>query len=457
MGWIQRHIRRTAAAGLALMTGAALLATTPAAAADGMRAACDEILAEAWNGINNGVVATPNGVRSNVLSDIEPGLDNPNQPAWHPSGEYVLFTAKLGDSFRDRVDVLATAAVDGSERRIFSLDIELDDRADLRDPAWSPDGSRLALAVEDAPGDRLLTADADGTNAAFVEFDLPGTIEFPRGPAWSPDGTRIASSVIIDGDQHIVVSDPDGSNAIAISAVGVDPPTGNGNPAWSPDGSRIVWNGRQGFFSSELFVADADGSNRALITDDGVDPTDNAGATWSPDGSRIAWRGTVDSTRVILTSAPDGSDRTDVSSTGDLPSLDVSVPRWSHDGTKLLWEAGIMADGPEIDLVAVIVADADGSDRVDIRVNLNEDPDRLRLSNARWSPVDDSILWSYNSRYFVSDDDGSDRVLITDDAGLIGVEEIRWSPDGETILATGTMNGVEAIVLLRADGTVLWS
>src|SRR5215510_3422251 len=56
----------------------------------------------------------------------------------------------------------------------------------MRDPAWSPDGKRLAIVVLD----RIWTMQADGHDATELTKG-PGS---EREPAWSPDGKRIAFS-----------------------------------------------------------------------------------------------------------------------------------------------------------------------------------------------------------------------------------------------------------------------
>src|SRR6185369_10961947 len=54
--------------------------------------------------------------------------------------------------------------------------------AGMRDPAWSPDGKRLAVVVLD----RIWVTQADGRDAIELT-KAPGT---EREPAWSPDGKR---------------------------------------------------------------------------------------------------------------------------------------------------------------------------------------------------------------------------------------------------------------------------
>jgi Tol biopolymer transport system component len=95
--------------------------------------------------------------------------------------------------------------------------------ADDRDPAWSPDGTRIAFSRfdrcsdVDGSGTMLCTGDilimsSDGSNVARVD---PGVPQVPhehiaagelRQPAWSPDGRKLAVAVSYcggDGDCHV--------------------------------------------------------------------------------------------------------------------------------------------------------------------------------------------------------------------------------------------------------------
>jgi hypothetical protein len=86
-------------------------------------------------------------------------------------------------------------------------------------------------------------------------------------------------------------------------------------PAWSPDAARIAFVTR-----GNLWVADADGTHRALLVRSGDQPA------WSPDGRRIAF------TRhgAVLTIRADGTDERRLATGAN--------PAWSPDGTRLAFD-----------------------------------------------------------------------------------------------------------------------
>ncbi|WP_433262970.1 VWA domain-containing protein [Actinosynnema sp. CS-041913] len=102
------------------------------------------------------------------------------------------------------------------------------------DPAYSPDGTRIAWT--EYPGSeqpaRVWVADADGSNARR----LSGR-EGQSEPSWSPDGTRLA---VTDGDSIGIVRVSDG---VLLSSVPKPDHlrSQDSTPAWSPDGGTIAF------------------------------------------------------------------------------------------------------------------------------------------------------------------------------------------------------------------------
>lgn len=162
-------------------------------------------------------------------------------------------------------------------------------------PAWSPDGARIAFA-------RALPYD-DGTFSGYNSFDVysinaDGTDEVrltdspthDSEPAWSPDGSRIAFSSARDGRREIYAMDASPEGAANVPARLTNKRGGNTAPDWSPDGARIVFeSGRDRPRSHdsvpEIYTMNADGSEQARLTRQGYfnDPD------WSPDGKRLVF------------------------------------------------------------------------------------------------------------------------------------------------------------------------
>src|SRR5918992_2211444 len=105
--------------------------------------------------------------------------------------------------------------------------------AGLREPAWSPDGKRLAVVHLD----RIWTMQADGREAK----ELMRGAGAQREPAWSPDGRRIA----------FAADRGDGFDIYLVAVTGGAPerltflPGDERWPAWTPDG-RLIFAHRAG-------------------------------------------------------------------------------------------------------------------------------------------------------------------------------------------------------------------
>jgi Tol biopolymer transport system component len=156
-------------------------------------------------------------------------------------------------------EVMAYVSVQNSRARIREInrfgsgvfDLSLRTTPSNGQPAWSPDGARVAFtSARDGAGD-IFVMDSNGVNQVRLTVD-----EAPEGfPAWSPDGERVAFSSRREGNGDIYSVSVDGSAEQRLT----DDPEADTAPAWSPDGSRIVFESmRDG--NTEIYVMNSDGS-----------------------------------------------------------------------------------------------------------------------------------------------------------------------------------------------------
>jgi len=134
-----------------------------------------------------------------------------------------------------------------------------------REPAWSPDGTRLAFRSES----QIHVMNADGTGLRPVAQGM--------NPAWSPDGSKLA----YDTGIGVFILDLDGTGDRTYITTGVE-------PAWSPDGSMLAVEVDMALGESDIFVMGSDGSSPTNITDQ-LTLLDRE-PCWSPDGTQIVFR-----------------------------------------------------------------------------------------------------------------------------------------------------------------------
>src|SRR5688500_13745364 len=160
-------------------------------------------------------------------------------------------------------------------------------------PSWSPDGRRLAYAHTRKVRVPGLAARQIVPRIAVLEVRsravrvLTGGNGYDEDPAWSPDGRRIAWARTVFGAgstttyPEIWVMRRGGGGARRLTHNGV----GDFAPAWSPDGRRIAftrYRGREGE-ARGIWVMGRTGKAERRLVRNGSRPA------WSPDGKRIAY------------------------------------------------------------------------------------------------------------------------------------------------------------------------
>lgn len=167
-----------------------------------------------------------------------------------------------------------------------------------QDPAWSPDGRRLAFA-----SDRQGTMDLwVQTIGAQEPTRLTTSAAREWQPSWSPDGREIAFR-----------SDDAGGGLFVVPAAGGMPrkiSDFGDRPQWSPNGDLILFSNamvRTG--ARRLFVVSPAGGAAREIASAVVAPLIASGwatsvdATWYPDGKRVSIWGRADGRWTLVTAA----------------------------------------------------------------------------------------------------------------------------------------------------------
>lgn len=281
-----------------------------------------QLRATATGGTANGLIAVSQPITLDF--DFSPAL--------------IAFRRTIGQ----REDIYLMAA-DGS-----AFINRTDNSAVDSDPAWSPDGGRIAFVSTRSGTADLWVMNVDGTGLTQVTND-EGSVRFPQ---WSPDGSMIAYSASVNDqrDIYVVEAPPPASSVLADFSVATavptqvtnDPGTDN-EPVWSPDGGKLF------FFSNRdgpgaVWSMDFDGvigSNPVKLTIDLVFACAPGSGFSLVDGRvKLSFVGETDDQLDIWTMDLDGSNQMNVTNS----EADEFYSSWADGGpTPLATGAGAMS------------------------------------------------------------------------------------------------------------------
>jgi Tol biopolymer transport system component len=364
----------------------------------------------------------PDGTRKQSLG---PG----DQADWSPNGEKIVFAVWQRNGRRD----LYVMNADGSNRRRLTHT-----RADESRPAWSPRGGTIAFnrggslwlmhrdgsdahriarnawAPAWAPGGRWLAfsrgktiehlGNPESATAVFtLRKDGTGlkrllTPEFDRDVAPSPDGTKIAfTSVRPYSQSGVYVADADGTNEALLH-------TGEA-PAWSPDSSTLILQDADG-----LYTINPDGSSATKLPA----PTGAHDPAWRPDGLAVSFVARAGGCSDVYTMALDGTNLTRATDESCYPAPDDFA--WAPDGTSLVFSgpACDFDDGCETDQIfsttvpggAATALTGPSPDYSDTAPSVSPDGMTIAFERWDWRGIAKPDVW-------IMDIDGTDETKLT--------------------------------------------
>jgi Tol biopolymer transport system component/serine/threonine protein kinase len=208
------------------------------------------------------------------------------QPSWSPDGSQLVFISPcLG-----RADFTETIY---NESSLYSINADGTGLKQLTpapgsdfEPAWSPDGTRIAFTSVRGGFRQIYSVDVASLEVTLLT-NTTSAIESSQ-PSWSPDGTKITYMVKRVGAFQIWSMNENGQEAVQLTHSGQD--VWDYLPNWSPDGRTVFFNQRRpGAFRPWLMQIDyeepAQDPRRMNF------PTPIEDVSFSPDGYWLAFEG----------------------------------------------------------------------------------------------------------------------------------------------------------------------
>jgi dipeptidyl aminopeptidase/acylaminoacyl peptidase len=372
------------------------------------------VLAVGLGAMSDLVAQDKRRIRANDLYRIRTA----NSLALSPDGERLAFVVTQIDS-----------ADNAYYRHIWLADLQSGasrqlTRGRVRDdnPAWSPDGSKLAFVSDrGSNGQQIYILPVDGGEA----WPLTELESGASDPAWSPDGTRLLFGSELT-TRELEAARAQGESGLTGEGAAADSAMWgsmaairnwlNGNAQRQEPAviTRLNFQGERELDPieswSHIYVVDLEGGPPKRLTDGSFDFYD---ARFSPDGNRVAFVG-----RVTDVMHPDYLLKSELYvmnlENGELSKLDVpghavSSPSWSPRGRNIAFAARDTAERPSAHTEIGLIALAEG------------------VTSLRWltRPLDRSVA------------------------------EYHWSPGGGDIYFTARVHGTVPIYRVRlSDGEI---
>ena len=198
--------------------------------------------------------------------------------------------------------------------------------AGYANPRVSPDGTRVAVGIDDGKDSDVWIYELSGASA-MRRLTFGGR---NRLPIWSPDSRRVAFQSDREGDEGIFWQPADGGGA-GERLTKPEQGTSHSPESWAPGGTHILFSATTG---SNVALWSISLPDKKATPFGGVQSSEPTNAAFSTDGRWVAYTSTEGGgRRVFVQPFPATGAKYEVS-----PSTGANIyPFWSADGKELLW------------------------------------------------------------------------------------------------------------------------
>ena len=358
-------------------------------------------------------------------------------PSLSPDGKWVVYS---GEAAGNRDIYLQSVAGQ------TPINLTADSPADDEQPAFSPDGERIAFRSS-RDGGGIFVMGRTGEAVRRVTRD-------GFNPAWSPSGTELVYTTV--PTEFRPQNAEQRGRLMVVALQGGEPRQLHDEPVmlprWSPRGLRIVFSGRirAADGSSNIGTVSAGGGDLVSVTQDAQL---NWNPVWAPDGKHLYFvsnRG--GSMNIWRTAIDEASGRP----RGEPESITSPASFATH--------LSMSADGALLAYTAVLETQNIQKLRLDpVKGEVLGEPVPVTTGSRFWanpdpSPDGESVVFysqvGPEGDLYVAKSDGSGGMRqVTDDAAVDRVP--RWSPDGKWIAMFSDRGGELHVWQIRADGSDL--
>jgi hypothetical protein len=337
------------------------------------------------------LISSLKGGQKNILIEL-PGYYRVHEVSWSPDSKNIIYLAHFSPEDVTKVKLsLRTFSI--SENKQFIITERLDSDYSIRDFQWSPDNTRIYYYLGDTKNKtvKLIVSLSNGNKEFVVAGEgkenietSPSTYAPTTWRSWSSDGKKIAFFVNNDNyTTDLFTASLDGSNK---NKIGINVAITHWDMTWSNKGNFISFNSWDINEKKEVLrIIASDGSNEILIPQ----YTDYL---WTPDNKLISYDKRAKELLVvnpglgITTKIPVG-----LGHNGSL--LDFKI---SPDGETICYNFQISEkDDSGFYPIGLFVVNIDGSNHYNISTT---------ILDGSWSETNEysgPSIWSPNSQYIV--------------------------------------------------------